>query len=87
MSTTPKDFDDPKRMPLTCERFVRGNRLCGEKAIGASFDVNGEYGIGYCQRHEPMFEAVARLKRDHPLFAAFVDSPLGFLWRSIRRGR
>lgn len=89
--------DDPHRMPTTCERYRRG-RPCGEKAIGASFDVNGEYGIGYCEKHEPLYESIRRLRRDHPLFDAYVEmrwldhlgrimaSPFVVVWKAVRRG-
>lgn len=91
-------MDDPKRIPMACERFVRGNLACGKKAIGASFDCNGEYGIGYCERHEPLAEAMNRLRREHPFAHLFLSgewlmpasramvAPYVAVWKWLRRG-
>lgn len=75
------DFDDPKRMPATCERTDRHRKMCGHKAIGASFDVNGEYGIGYCKKHEPLSAQSENLAEAmHGLGAALWAQRLSFMW-------
>jgi hypothetical protein len=84
------------RVPLTCDRFVRGGNVCGRKAIGASYDINDQYGIGYCEKHEPLGEAMNHLRREHPGLHLFLSgewmlpagramaAPYVAAWRWIR---